>query len=279
MAPFIAAAAAATLYGCAGALCLYRTVRKHGRFPTAIRAFFLVAVLLHSVSIGMESVSTSGTIISGPNILILFAWVLAIASCFIAAISKHPDGFIAAGSFASASLIVAGYLAYLATEGCALSNSAYEQWPALALHITLFMLATACLAIGAAASLMRIYQNSLLKAKNSRIFAIDMPAIDTLDAVARHAMTAAFPLFTLGMLMGFGHMAAQYAAMSTAGCPGALQYLIPRIAISLAVWVGIGAHVAISHLAPHLMSSRARCLLSAAMFLLVCISLLLVAAG
>lgn len=279
MAPFIAAAAAATLYGCAGALCLYRTVRKHGRFPTAIRAFFLVAVMLHSVSIGMESVSTSGTIISGPNILILFAWVLAIASCFIAAISKHPDGFIAACSFSSAFLIVAGYLAFLMTEGGTLSNSAYEQWPALVLHVTFFMLATACLTISAAASLMRIYQNSLLKAKNARIFTIDMPAIDTLDTVARRAMALAFPLFTLGMLIGFGHMTVQFTAMSTAGCPGALQYLVPRIAISLTVWAGIGAHVAISHLAPHLMSSRARCLLSACIFLLVCASLLLVAAG
>ena len=89
MVAFLMAVASVTLYGCSAGLCAFRTIRKSDRFPVAARLLFLAAFLLHSASIGMESVSTSGTILQGPNILMLASWVLALVSLFVSVASRR----------------------------------------------------------------------------------------------------------------------------------------------------------------------------------------------
>ena len=95
MVAFLMAVASVTLYGCSAGLCAFRTIRKSDRFPVAARLLFLAAFLLHSVSIGMESVSTSGTILQGPNVLMLASWVLALVSLFVSVASHRVGNGIA----------------------------------------------------------------------------------------------------------------------------------------------------------------------------------------
>ncbi|MFR4804848.1 MAG: hypothetical protein ACLT98_16960, partial [Eggerthellaceae bacterium] len=130
-----------TLYGCSAGLCAFRTIRKSDRFPVAARLLFLAAFLLHSVSIGMESVSTSGTILQGPNVLMLASWVLALVSLFVSVASRRPYGYLAIAS-ATVSLFILFSQMILMASGYALyANSAYEQWPSLVVHILLFLVA------------------------------------------------------------------------------------------------------------------------------------------
>ena len=105
MVAFLMAVASVTLYGCSAGLCAFRTIRKSDRFPVAARLLFLAAFLLHSASIGMESVSTSGTILQGPNILMLASWVLALVSLFVSVASRRPYGYLAIAS-ATVSLFI-----------------------------------------------------------------------------------------------------------------------------------------------------------------------------
>ena len=95
----------------------------------------------------MESVSTSGTILQGPNILMLASWVLALVSLFVSVASRRPYGYLAIAS-ATVSLFILFSQMILMASGYALyANSAYEQWPSLVVHILLFLVAMACFRI------------------------------------------------------------------------------------------------------------------------------------
>ena len=52
----------------------------------------LRAFLLHSASIGMESVSASISILQGSNILMLASWVLALVSLFVS-VASRPEPY------------------------------------------------------------------------------------------------------------------------------------------------------------------------------------------
>ncbi|MFR3273031.1 MAG: hypothetical protein ACLTQI_03950 [Slackia sp.] len=91
--------------------------------------------------------STSGTILQGPNILMLASWVLALASLFVSVASRRPYGYLAIAS-ATVSLFILFSQMILMASGYALyANSAYEQWPSLVVHILLFLVAMACFVI------------------------------------------------------------------------------------------------------------------------------------
>lgn len=68
------------LYGAASALGAFGLRRGHRRAAWAAKGVYLVAVAAHSAVIGMESVSTAGTLLSGPNIVMLASWVLAVVT-------------------------------------------------------------------------------------------------------------------------------------------------------------------------------------------------------
>lgn len=278
MVSFIIAAAGMTLYGCAAGLCAFKAVRKTERFSVASRLFFLVAFLLHSVSIGMESVSTSGTVLEGPNVLMLASWVLSLASLFVSFSAKRPYGYLALAASTVAMLMLIAQMGSMFHGSALHANSAYEQWPALVLHILFFLAAMACFVISAAASVMQIYQQHLMRQRNARLFNLTMPALDTLNTVARRAGLVGLPLFTLGMLLGFGRYAMHHGVMIALGCPAGFAYLGPRIGLSLAVWGMFAAFVGFSYLAPHRIGSKARSVLSVCGFVCALVLMFVVAA-
>ena len=262
MIAFMAAAASITLYGCAASLCAFRAARKADRFSVASRLFFLAAFLLHSASIGMESVSTSGTLLVGPNVLMLTSWVLSVASLFVAVFVKRPYGYLVVAASTVALLMLIAQMGSMFSGSAFYTNSTYEQWPALVLHILSFLAAMACFVISAAASAMQLYRRRLMKDRSTRLFNLTMPALDTLNAVARRAGLVGLPLFTLGMLLGFGRYAIHHGAMVAAGCPVAFSYLGPRIGLSIVVWSAYAVFVGVSYLAPSLVGSKTRSVLS-----------------
>ena len=90
------------------------------------------------------------------------------------------------------------------------------------------------------------------------MYRIQHAALDTLNAVARRAGLVGLPLFTLGMLLGFGGYAIRHGVMVAAGCPAAFSYLGPRIGLSIVVWSAYAVFVGVSYLAPSLVGSKTR---------------------
>ncbi len=61
-------------YGAASALAAHGILREREGSARAARALFFAAVALHSAVIGIESTTTSGTLLSGPNIIMRWGW-------------------------------------------------------------------------------------------------------------------------------------------------------------------------------------------------------------
>ena len=157
-------------------------------------------------------------------------------------------------------LMASGYALY--------ANSTYEQWPSLVVHILLFLVAMACFVISAAASAMQLYQRHLMKARSARLFSLSMPAIETLNRVAKRAALVGFPLFTLGMLIGFRPLR---DASWSHGCTGVPRRFFLSLAAHWAVSCGLDRHRRIAWhyriLVPHVASSKVRSVLSICGFL------------
>lgn len=278
MISFMLAVASVTLYVLSGALGAYAMARKVERAVAPSKVIFLIALLFHSFSIGIQSVSTSGTIMSGPNLLMLAAWALGVVMCVFMVAGKRAHAYVAFASPLIAALIIISQVLGMLAAGASPSNEAYYEWPTLALHIVFILFGTAAFAVSAAANIMQMYQKRLLKKKSERVFRVSMPAMSTLETVARRAAVVGLMFFIAGLLIGMGRFFALYAVMSAAGCEGSLMYLVPRMVLSTIVWVLFAAYLVLTYFFPHLASSKVRTALSIGAFVLSVV-LLVVSAG
>lgn len=278
MISFVLTVASITLYALSGALCAYAMAQKVDRVVVPAKVLLIVALVSQSASIGITSVTTSGTLVSGPNILMLASWVLALVTLLLATVGKRSHGFIAFASPLVAVLIVAAQVLGVLSAGAAPSNQVYYEWPTLVLHITLIFLAAAAFVVSASASVMQLYQQKLMRQHSERLLRISMPAVSTLSSVARRAALVGMTLFTAGILIGFARFLALYAAMAAVGCEGSLLYLMPRMVLSVVVWAVYALYLALSYFLPHMVSSKARALVSVA-GLVLSIVLIVVSAG
>lgn len=265
----------ALLYGAASALAAHGILRARAASARAAKIAFLAAAGLHSVVIGIESVSTDGTLLSGPNIIMLASWVLAVVTSVGLVVTKRGLGFaLAVGPVVALLIVASQWLKIL--DPAAADNMALYQWPLLVPHIVLVFVACACFAVSAAASGMLLYQRRLMARRSAKLFSLATPALDTLATIARWSALAGLVVFTGAMLIGFTHMVALSAAMAHFRCAGTIGYLWPRIVLSLLVSAVWSAYAALSFLAPCAVGTRTRALLSiggfAAMIALIAVS-------
>lgn len=131
------------LYGAASALGAFGLRRGHRRAAWAAKGVYLVAVAAHSAVIGMESVSTAGTLLSGPNIVMLASWVLAVVTATGLLVTRRGLAFSTVAAPVVALLIlVSQWLRILDPAGadnmafytgrcsCPISCSCSSPWPA-----------------------------------------------------------------------------------------------------------------------------------------------------
>ena len=263
------------LYGAASALGAFGLRRGHRRAAWAAKGVYLVAVAAHSAVIGMESVSTAGTLLSGPNIVMLASWVLAVVTATGLLVTRRGLAFSTVAAPVVALLIlVSQWLRILDPAGA--DNMAFYHWPLLVPHIVLVFAACACFAVSAAASGLLLYQRRLMARRSAKLFSLDTPALDTLATIARAAALAGLVVFVGAMLIGFTHMVALSAAMTHFHCQGSVGYLWPRIVLSLLVSAVWSLYAVFSFLAPCAVGTRTRALLSiggfAAMLALIAVS-------
>ena len=219
-------------YGAASALAAHGILREREGSARAARALFFAAVALHSAVIGIESTTTSGTLLSGPNIIMLAAWVLAVVTAVGLVVTRRGLGFaLIVGPVAALLIVASQWLKIL--DPVSADNMALYQWPLLVPHIVLVFAACACFAVSAAASGLLLYQRRLMARRSAKLFSLDTPALDTLATIARAAALAGLVVFVGAMLIGFTHMVALSAAMTHFHCQGSVGYLWPRIVLSL----------------------------------------------
>ncbi|MCI9262591.1 hypothetical protein [uncultured Adlercreutzia sp.] len=251
------------LYGAAGAVGLYGVVRDRARAVRAGKVLFFVAVLAHTALIGCESMRTSGTLLSGPNIVMLASWVLAVVTAIGVAVTRRGMSIAAVACLVIAVLIaVAVWMRIL--DPLDADNMAFYQWPLLLPHIVLVFLACAFFATSAVASGVQLYQQHLVRQRSAKVLSLDAPSLDTLGKIARLTALAGLVVFTAAILIGITHLVAIYAAMVNAGCAGNLSYLIPRMVLSGAVWLVWAAYAIFAFLVPYVVGSRARAWLAIA---------------
>ena len=240
------------LYGAASALGAFGLRRGHRRAARAAKGVYLTAVAAHSAVIGMESVSTAGTLLSGPNIVMLASWVLAVVTAVGLLVTRRGLAFSTVAAPVVALLIlVSQWLRILDPAGA--DNMAFYHWPLLVPHIVLVFVALACFATSAVSAALDWYQRRLMAARSAKVLELNTPALDTLALISRLA-----GLVGLTVLIGFTHLVALYAAMAQIGTEGNLGYLVPRVALSLATTAVWSAFCALSFLAPWAASARTR---------------------
>lgn len=262
-------------YGASSALAAHGILRERQGSARAAKVLFFAAVALHSAAIGIESTTTSGTLLSGPNIIMLAAWVLAVVTAVGLAVTRRGLGFaLAVGPVAALLIVASQWLKIL--DPVSADNMAFYQWPLLVPHIVLVFAACACFAVSAAASGLLLYQRRLMTRRSAKLFSLETPALDTLATIARTAALAGLVVFVGAMLIGFTHMVALSAAMTHFHCQGSVGYLWPRIVLSLLVSAVWSLYAVFSFLAPCAVGTRTRALLSiggfAAMLVLIAVS-------
>lgn len=265
------------LYGAASAAAAYGLVRERRRSARVGKGLFLLAVALHSAIIGMESTQTAGTLLAGPNIIMLASWVLAVAVAVGLVATRRGTVFaLVAGPVAALLIVTSQWMKILDPAGA--DNLAFYQWPLLVPHIVLVFAACACFAVSAVSSGMLLYQRRLMAARSAKILSLDTPALDTFATMARFAGLAGLLVLTGAMLIGFTHMVALYAAMAHSHCLGTTGYLWPRIILTLLVAAVWSVYAVLSFLAPCAVGTRTRALLSIGGFALM-LALIAVSAG
>lgn len=277
LASFLLIILSITLYALAGGICLYATLRKKDHAIAPAKGVFLAAMLAQSASIGITSVSTSGTLVTGPNILMLASWVLAVITLIAAIVGKRMHGLLALSGPAAAILMAISQVLSLLSPNISLSNSVYHEWPLLVVHIMFIFLGASCFVISAAASCMQLYQQNLMRKKSRQLLSVRMPAINTVSNTAKRTALAGTVLFTLGLLIGLARLIALHALMVAIGCAGNLTYLVPRVTLSIVVWLVYVSYLVFSYLLPHVIGSKARAFVSVA-GLVLAIALIVVSA-
>ena len=243
------------LYGAASALGAFGLRRGHRRAAWAAKGVYLVAVAAHSAVIGMESVSTAGTLLSGPNIVMLASWVLAVVTATGLLVTRRGLAFSTVAAPVVALLIlVSQWLRILDPAGA--DNMAFYHWPLLVPHIVLVFVALACFATSAVSAALDWYQRRLMTARSAKVLELNTPALDTLALISRLAGLVGLAVLIAAMLIGFTHLVALYAAMAQIGTEGNLGYLVPRVALSLATTAVWSVFCALSFLAPWAASAR-----------------------
>ena len=110
-----------------------------------------------------------------------------------------------------------------------------------AAHATLLLLATVGLCVGFIASLMYLYQAHRLRLKRLPLRGPRMLSLERLETMNRRAVVLAFPLLTLGLLIGVALMFAQQ--LSGWNDPRVLSAFVLWLAFAVLLYLRFGAHL------------------------------------
>lgn len=225
-------------YCCGTVLYWYRFALRRenaGRWATTFTGAGFVA---QTLSIGAGSIATGGTLLTGANQLILASWALVL----LYFVAEHLLRIKTYGVFLVPLAVVAMAIAQIvgASEPSPLTPIQQMQlagWR-VAAHVAAIVFANAGFALGALASALYLLQRQLLKSRASTALTWRLPSLQSLQMISRRAISLAFPLYTIGLLMGI---------LQAIEVRVVFWFLDPRILMSAVVWAVFGTYLFVVH--------------------------------
>ncbi|MDP2181994.1 MAG: cytochrome c biogenesis protein CcsA [Actinomycetota bacterium] len=181
----------------------YQFVTKRAAFSWWARFLTGAGFLTLTASIGLRSRVTGGTVLTGPyNTIVLLGWALLLVYFVV----EHLIKIKTYGTFlvpaAVGLLIIAQFLSGATPKGLSAEElSLLDSWR-VGIHVALITFANAGFAIGGAASLLYIIQDSQLKQHKTTVLFRRLPSLAKTQTLARRPIVLGFPLYTAGMLLG-----------------------------------------------------------------------------
>ena len=255
MLPFIIVMFSAVLYLSAAGLGAYQVKNKE-KSSSLFTVVYFVALILHSIAIGVGSVSRAGTLIQGPNILMLASWTLALIFTIFEILNKRPYSYVTVIAPIIVFMMLTAQFLNVLLGGETVYNAVYEQWPVLVIHIAMFFIGISCFIIAAVAAGLLIYQGALARKDQERFFNLKLPALDTLRKIMRRVALAGLPFFTVGILLGIGRFMAFWGVSPEAGTSPAFVKFMIRILFSSIVWFIFSSIAILNYLVPGRLPSR-----------------------
>lgn len=217
--------------------------------------------ICQTLSIGANSIASHGTPLTGPNALILGAWVLVLVYFFI----EHVIKIKVYGAFLIAVAVVLMIVGQLLGGPAAAVNLGPVQAQQLrswrvAFHVALILFGNAAFAFGAVSSALYLFQDAQFRRHRTNLFTRRLPSLATLQTVARRAISLGFPVYTAGLLLGVVRAVEEQV-------PG--WWLDPRIVLAGLIWLVYGTYLVLVY--RHGISSRTAAWISIAGFVLVII--------
>ena len=180
----------------------YQFLMKRKQIAWWARFFTGAGFLALTAAIGLKSNATDGTVLDGPNQLVLVAWALLLVYFIV----EHLIKVKVYGTFLVPAAVVLLVVAQLlpASEPSGLSAEALVQLDSwrVGVHVALIVFANAGFLIGGAASALYLVLDRQLKSHKTSVLFRRLPSLAQTQALARRALALAVPPYTAGMLLG-----------------------------------------------------------------------------
>lgn len=190
--------------------------------------------ICQTVSIGLHSVVTHGTQMTGGNSLVLVSWVLVLVYFIV----EHVIKIRIYGTFLIPLAVILLIIAQLMNLGGPVGLTAAQvkqlgSWR-VGIHVGLIFLANVGFLVNAASSAFYLIQDAQLKRRRTTPIFRKLPSLAQTQKIARRAVVYAFPAYTAGIVLGI------IRAIET-DVSGWWQD--PRIMLSGIVWLIYGTYL------------------------------------
>jgi ABC-type transport system involved in cytochrome c biogenesis permease subunit len=222
----------------AGATVLYAYYFADKRRALSWYATFATGAgfLCHTASVGLRSVATHGTQMTGPNSLVLAAWALVLVYFIVEHFVRLKVYGVVLVPFSGLLLVIAQFVGLNSASSVHLTVTQAQQLDSwrVGIHVVVIMLANAGFAVGAAASAVYLMQEAQLKRHRASKLLRRLPSLAQSDLIARRAIVWSYPAYSAGLLLGI---------INAVEAAGAGWWADPRVILSELVWVVYGAYI------------------------------------
>lgn len=170
--------------------------------------------------------NSSSSVLVSPFIALLVAWALGMV-LLVFYFTQRSDTFIALLSVPTLVLVIVSWAggASELTQGTTIMQ-AYASWPVLALHLTAFLVSSACFMTAGVVSGVLWSLDRKLKRKDLN-FSAQLPSLNALKRTARRLISIGMPFLTLGLVVGIARAVVTFDHW----------YLSPRVMASTVLWL------------------------------------------
>ena len=227
---FVAFWMAMAFYVAATVLYAYHVATKRAALSWYATFATGAGFLAHTASIGLRSRATSGTELSGSNVLVLMAWALVLVYFVLEHLVKRK----VYGAF----LVPIALVLMLVAQIGGLSSTVLAELPAehaalldnwrIGIHVAIIAFANAGYLISAVASGVYLVLERQLKSRKTSKLMNRLPSLTQTDMIARRSVAWAFPGYTAGMILG---------ALRAIETDVQLWWADPRVVLAGIVWL------------------------------------------